>query len=79
MKTFHKRGGGGVNRISYFLFKSTYVPKNTVKFLNKDFIKAVRGGGGPVLGNFFKKFRIFLKECFPKGAMQLRVCMIING
>ena len=44
MKLFHKRGGG-VNRISYLLFRTAYVFRNTVKVLNKDFIKAVREGG----------------------------------
>ena len=34
----------GVNRISYLLFRYTYVLRNTVKFLNRDFIKAVQGG-----------------------------------
>ena len=59
MKLFHKRGGG-VNRISYLLFRTAYVFRNTVKVLNKDFIKAVGGGGVTVLWNFFIKFRFFL-------------------
>ena len=69
MKTFHKRGG--VNRISYLLFRTTYVPEIRSKILNKDFIKAVRGGGAAVLWKVFIKFRIFLKECFPKVEMKL--------
>ena len=39
--------------------------QNTVKILNKDFIKAVRGGGAPVLGNFFIKFRFFFSWRLP--------------
>ena len=38
---FSQTRGRGVNRISYLLFRNTYVLRNTVKFLNKDFIKAV--------------------------------------
>ena len=34
--------------------------------LNKDFIKAVRGGGVTVLWKYFIKFRYFLKDGFPK-------------
>ena len=34
---------------NYLLFRTAYVFRNTVKVLNKDFIKAVRGGGGTVL------------------------------
>ena len=41
-----------VNRISFLLFRNTYVLRNTVNILNKDFIKAVRGGGVTVLWNF---------------------------
>ena len=39
MKLFYKRGGG-VNRISYLLFRNMYVLRNKVKFLNKDFLKS---------------------------------------
>ena len=39
--------------------------QNTVKILNKDFIKAVRGGGDTVLRNFFIKFRFFSGDGFP--------------
>ena len=31
---------GGVNRISYLLFRTAYVFRNAVKVLNRDFIKA---------------------------------------
>ena len=65
MKLFHKRGGG-VNRISYLLFRTAYVFRNTVKVLNKGFIKAVRGEV-KVLWNFFIKFCFFLNDGFPKG------------
>ena len=51
MKLFQKQGGG-VNRISYLLFRNTYVLRNTVKVLNKDFIKAVPGGGLPFYETF---------------------------
>ena len=44
-KNLQTGGGGGGNRISYLLFRNVYVLKNTVKVLNKDFIKSVRGGG----------------------------------
>ena len=68
MKTFHKRGGG-VNRISYLLFRTVNVLRNTVKVLNKDFIKAVRGGGGHRFMKLFHKIPFFfLRECFPKQA-----------
>ena len=43
-----------------------FVAKFTVKNLNKDFIKAVRGGGVPVLWKYFIKFRYFLNDGFPK-------------
>ena len=56
MKLFHKRGGG-FNRISYLLFRITHVLKNTVEVLNKDFIKAVRGGHRFM--KLFIKFRFF--------------------
>ena len=35
--------GRGVNRISYLLFRIIYVLRNTVKLLNRDFVKAVGG------------------------------------
>ena len=54
MKNFHKRGGAGVNRISYLLFRNTYVLRNTVKFLNKDFIKLSTGGGHRLMKLFHK-------------------------
>ena len=53
MKLFHKRGEG-VNRISYLLFRTTYVPEIRSKILNKDFIKAVRGGGRRFMKSFHK-------------------------
>ena len=51
MKLFHKRGegGGGVNRISYLLFRNVLPLKKPEKNQNKDFIKAVRGGGVTIL------------------------------
>ena len=67
MKLFHKRGGG-VNRISYLLFRTAYVFRNTVKVLNKDFIKAVRGGGGHRFMKLLHKIPLFLKDGFPKRA-----------
>ena len=51
MKLFQKRGGG-FNWISYLLFRTTYALGNTVKILNKDFIKAVEGGGSPLYEAF---------------------------
>ena len=44
---------GGVNQISYLLFRNIYVLRNAVQFLNKDFIKAVQGGS-PFLKLFHK-------------------------
>ena len=44
-------GGGGLDQ-PYFISliqNYTYVLRNTVKILNKGFLKAVRGGGGTVL------------------------------
>ena len=43
MKKIHKRGGG-VNRISYLLFKTAYVFRNAVKVLNLGFHKSSTGG-----------------------------------
>ena len=51
MKLFHKRGGG-VNQISYLLFRNVKALKSERKNQNKDFIKAVRGGGS----QFYEKF-----------------------
>ena len=62
MKLFHKRGGG-VNRISYLLFRTAYVFRNTVKVLNKDFTKAVRGGHRFM--KLFHKIPIFFKRWLP--------------
>ena len=64
MKTFHKRGRGGVNRISYLLFRTTYVPEIRSKILNKDFIKAVRGGGRRFV-KLFHKIPDFFKGMLP--------------
>ena len=50
---------GGVNRISYLLFRTVNVLRNTVKVLNKDFIKAVRGGGGRRFVKLFHKIQFF--------------------
>ena len=49
MKLFHKRGGGGGQPDFISLIQNYICTQNTVKILNKDFIKAVRGGGGTVL------------------------------
>ena len=65
MKLFHKRGGG-VNRISYFLFRTAYVFINTVKVLNKDFIKVVQGGDHRFVKLVNKILLFFLKDGFPK-------------
>ena len=44
-----------------------FVAKFTVKNMNKDFIKAVRGGrGGHRFVKVFHKFGYFLKDGFPK-------------
>ena len=52
MKLFHKRGGGDQpDFIS--LIQKCYTPKKARKNQNKDFIKAVRGGGG---SPFYEKF-----------------------
>ena len=39
--------------------------------LNKDFIKAVRGGGVAVLWKYFIKFRYFLKDDFQETSRKL--------
>ena len=58
---------GGRGQPDFISLIQKYIcTRNTVKFLNKDFIKAVRGGGVTVLWNFFIKFRFFLKDGFPK-------------
>ena len=71
MKLFHKRGGG-VNWISYLLFRTTYALGNTVKILNKDFIKAVEGGGH----RFMKLFHKIPLFCFGKASLS---CTIFFG
>ena len=53
-------GGGGVNRISYLLFRNRYLFRNTVK-IRKGFHK----WGGHHFMKLFCKFRYFLKDCFP--------------
>ena len=58
MKTFHKREGGGQpDFIS--LIQKPICTRNTVRFLNKDFIKAVRGGGHRFV-KLFHKIPFFL-------------------
>ena len=52
MKLFHKRGGGQPDFIS--LIQNYICTQNTVKILNKDFIKAVRGGGHRFMKLFHK-------------------------
>ena len=83
MKNFHKRGGGGrVNRISYLLFRTVNVLRNTVKVLNKDFIKAVRGGGGHRFMKLFHKIPLFSGDGFPYSKQFLLIlrfgCMDLN-
>ena len=64
MTLFSLTGGGGQpDFIS--LIQKPICTRNTVRFLNKDFIEAVRGGGGHNFVKFFKKIPFFLKECFP--------------
>ena len=63
MKFFHKQGGSTGFHISYS--EIVILPK-FVENLNKDFIKAVRGGGVTVFWKYFIKFRYFLKDGFPK-------------
>ena len=51
---YEKGANGGVGGLDQPYFISliqnyTYVLRNTVKILNKGFLKAVRGGGGTVL------------------------------
>ena len=55
------RKQGWVNRISYLLFRNTYVLRNMVKFMNKDFIKAVRGEGESTSLNLGSK--IYFPDC----------------
>ena len=64
MNFFRKREGW-VNRISHLLFRTVYVFRNTVKVLNKDFIKAVWGGGGSPFYETFHKIPFFLNDGFP--------------
>ena len=57
------RGGSTGFHISYS--EIVIIPK-FVENLNKDFIKAVRGGGVTILWKYFIKFRYILKDGFPK-------------
>ena len=52
-------GRGGQPDFISLIQNYIHVLRNTVKFLNKDLIKAVRGWGVTVLWNFFMKFRFF--------------------
>ena len=63
MKLFHKRGGGQPDFIS--LIQKCYAPKKARTNQNKDFIKAVRGGGVTILWKVFINFRFFLNDGFP--------------
>ena len=58
MKWISQSGGSFGFHISYSE-TYIYVLRNTVKFLNMDFIKAVRGGGVTILWNIFIKLRFF--------------------
>ena len=59
MKLFHKRGGRG--QPDFISLIQNYIcTRNTVKILNKDFIKAVRGGGGHRFMKVFHKIPVFL-------------------
>ena len=53
MKLVHKQGGG-VNWISYLLFRNVKAIKSKRKNQNKDFKKAVRGGGRHFMKSFHK-------------------------
>ena len=67
-KEFYEKNsqtGRGVNRISYLLFRTTYVPEIRSKILNKDFIKAVRGGEGRRFVKSFHKIPDFFKGMLP--------------
>ena len=58
MKKIHKREGGG--QPDFISLIQKYIcTRNTVKFLNKVFIKAVRGGGGHRFLKFFYKIPFF--------------------
>ena len=54
-------GGGGVNWISYLLFRTIYVLRNTIKILNKNFIKSLQGGWMKL----FHKIQFFSGDGFP--------------
>ena len=58
-KLFANRRGGSTG------FHISYSEIHMYKVLNKNFIKAVRGGGAPVLWNFFIKFRFFFQRWLP--------------
>ena len=55
------------------LLNFDFVAKFTVTNLNKDFIKAVRGGGVTILWKYFIKFRYFLNDGFPKSEGEIKV------
>ena len=51
---------GGEGSIGFHIsYSELHIFRNTVKVLNKDFIKAVRGGGITVLWKFFIRFSVF--------------------
>ena len=48
-----------INRISYILFRNIYVLRSAIKNQNKDFIKAVQGGGLRFM-KLFHSIQLFL-------------------
>ena len=63
-ETFSQTGGGGGQPDFISLIQNYICTRNTVKILNKDFIKAVRGGGHRFM-KLFHKIPLFFKGMLP--------------
>ena len=75
MNFFHKRGGRGGSTGFYISYSEIVILPKFVENLNKDFIKAVRGGGGGHrFMKVFHKIPVFFEGWFPLAKLAALHC-----